>query len=248
MDINILNGDALTERMEAAGFDQLIVCREVLIDGPVDAANIDELWKIRAAYIAKSIGEAQEKYYEYVVTELDKLKGIQPGSNINLWFGDDLFCQTNLWFLVNYLDQLGLAGSLYRVFPIIKPGEYRWGEFGNLDPGDLGESYDARVAFTKKDIELAKKLWKAYSTHDLATLQSLSVTQTDVFHDLDIVVQAHIDRFAKPGELGRPEKALKDILDSGVTNFNNIFPAFYNREGIYGFGDIQVKSILANMK
>lgn len=248
MDTNILNGDALVDRMEAAGFGQLIVCREALIDGPVDAANMDEFWKIRAAFIADNFEPEQENYYDYVVAEFDKLKEIQPGSNINLWFGDDLFCQANLWFLVHYLDQLGLSRSLYRVFPIIKTGAGRWNEFGGLDPGDFGESYDARVAFTKNDVELAKKLWKAYSTHDLETLQSLAATPTEVFHDLDIVVQAHIDRFPNPGELSRPEKTLKELMDGGITGFNNIFPAFFNREGIYGFGDSQVKTILDNMK
>lgn len=245
MDTNILNGDALIDRMEAAGFEQLIVCREALIDGPVNAANMDEFWKMRAAWLSS---EEEYEYYDYAVTEFDKLKEITPGSNINLWFGDDLFCQANLWFLVDYLDQLGLAQSLYRVFPIIKQGAGRWSEFGGLDAGDMGESYDARVAFTKNDVALAKKLWKAYSTHDLEGLRSLSATPTDVFHDLELVVQAHIDRFPKPGELGRPERILKEIMDSGVTDFNKLFPAFFTREGIYGFGDTQVKSILANLK
>lgn len=248
MDTNILNGGALVDRMEAAGFGQLIVYREALIDGPVNAPNIDEFWKQRAAYLADSPEPEHENYYDYVVAEFDKLKEITPGSNINLWFGDDLFCQANMWFLVTYLDQLGLAGALYRVFPIIKQGQGRWNEFGGLDAGDFGESYDARVAFTKNDVDLVKKLWKAYSAHDLAALQSLANTPTEVIHDLDLVVQAHIDRFPKEGELSRPEKTLKEIMDSGVTGFRNIFPAFNNREGIYGFGDVQVQHILANMK
>jgi hypothetical protein len=65
---------------------------------------------------------------------------------------------------------------------------------------------------------------------------------------LEKVVQAHIDRFPKAGELGRPERILKEIMDSGITDFNKLFPVFFKREGIYGFGDTQVKSILANLK
>jgi hypothetical protein len=248
MDTNILNGDALIDRMEAAGFGNLISCREALIDGPVNATSMDEFWKMRAAFIEDIFEEEEVKYYDHVVTEFDKMKEIAPGSNINLWFGDDLFCQANLWFVVNYLDQLGLSGNLYRVFPIIKFGEDRWAEFGNLDPGDFGESYDARMAFTKHDVVLAENLWNAYAAGNFKTLQALSTTPTDVFHDLDKVVQAHIDRFPQSGELSRPEKTLKEIMDSGVTDFSKIFPAFFNREGIYGFGDVQVKGILANMK
>jgi hypothetical protein len=247
METHILNGDAMIDRMEAAGFEQLIVCRECLVDGPVNAQDMDTFWKIRAAFIEDNIEADEEKYYEYAVKEFEKMKAIQSGSEINCWFGDDLFCQANLWFVVNYLDSLSLSDHLYRVFPIIKEELGRWAEYGGLKPDDLRQSYEARVAFTAKDVELAKNLWSAYAANELGTLQSLAATKTNVFHDLDKVVQAHVDRFAKPGELSRPEKVLKEIMDSGVTDFNKLFPIFFKKEGIYGFGDVQVKKLLVNL-
>ena len=231
----------MTDRMEAAGFDQLIVCRECLIDGPVNAPDMDTFWEMRAAYIEDNVEEDNGKYFDYAVKEFEKLKAIPRGSDINCWFGDDLFCQANLWFIVNYLDELGLSDHLFRVFPIIKEENGRWADYGGLGPKDFRQSYEARVAFTVKDVELAKNLWSAYAVNDLDALQSLAATETNVFHDLDKVVQAHVDRFAKPGELSRPEKALKEIIDSGVTDFNKLFPIFFKKEGIYGFGDVQVK-------
>lgn len=248
METHILNGDALTDRMDAAGFENFIVCREALIDGPVNATDINEFWKMRAGFIADNLDTETDKYFEYVVTEFDKLKEVPVYSRVNLWFGDDLFCQANCWFIVNYLDQLGLSGSLYRVFPIIKSQQQRWYEFGGLSAHDFRKSYELRVPFGTGDVTLAKNLWKAYSTNDLDTLQSLASTPTEVFHDLDEVVQAHIERYPPEGELSRPERTLKEIMNSGLTDFRHIFPAFNNREGIYGFGDTQVKNILANMK
>lgn len=247
METHILNGDALIDRMKAAGFDQLIVCRECLVDGPVNAPDIEAFWKIRAAFIDDSVEEDNGKYFDYAVKEFEKMKAIAPGSEINCWFGDDLFCQANLWFVVNYLDSLGLSDRLYRVFPVIKEKLGRWAEYGGLDPDDFRQSYEARVAFTAKDVELAKNLWSAYAANDLDTLLSLAATKTNVFHDLDKVVQAHVDRFAKHGELSRPEKVLKEIMDSGVTDFNKLFPLFFKKEGIYGFGDVQVKKLLVNL-
>lgn len=248
METNILNGDALIERMEAAGFQPLIVCRECLIDGPADGKTIAEFWHQRSQFIADSLEAEREMYYDHVVTEYDKLRDIPADSKINLWFGDDLFCQANLWFTVSYLHELGLSRSLYRVFPIIKKEEEHWNEFGNLTPDELRHSYDARVPFSDKEVSLTRHLWQAYSRNDLEHLQLLSTTPSNVFQDLDKVVQAHIDRFAKPGELSRPERTLKEIIESGETDFSKIFPAFFRREGIYGFGDIQVKNLLANIK
>lgn len=244
METHILNGDALTDRMVAAGFKNLVVCRECLIDGPVNAPDMKTFWKQRAEFLNDE--EHDGIYFEYAVSEFEKLKAIEPGNEVNLWFGDDLFCQANLWFLVNYLDELG-ARNLYRVFPVIKEENGRWAEYGGLDVNDFRESYAARVAFSKNDIKLAKDLWAAYVANDLETLQKLAATKTNVFHDLDKVVQAHVERFAKPGELSRPEKVLKEIMDSGVTDFNKLFPIFFKKEGIYGFGDVQVKKLLVNL-
>ncbi len=226
METNILNGDALLERMEAAVFQPLIVCRECLIDGPADAGSISAFWHQRANFIAESLDADREMYYDHVVIEYEKLREIPVDSKINLWFGDDLFCQANLWFTVSYLHELGLARSLYRVFPIVKKEEERWNEFGGLTPEELRDCYNNRVPFTDNDVSLTRHLWQAYSRKDLEHLQLLATTPTHVFQDLDKVVQAHIDRFAKPGELSRPERTLKEIIESGETDFNKIFPAF----------------------
>jgi hypothetical protein len=246
METHILNGDALIDRMVAAGFDNLIVCREALIDGPVEAPDLSEFYRLRASWLAEE-GE-QDKYYNYVVSEFDKLKELSPGSAINLWFGDDLFCQVNLWFIINYLEQSGRAGSLFRIFPLIRSEQERWNEFGGLSPEEFRTSYESRVALTKSDVALAENLWNAYVAGNFKTLQSLSKDSTNAFHDLDKVVQAHIERFPREGELSRPEHTLKEIMNSGITDFNHIFPAFFRREGIYGFGDDQVRNILANLK
>lgn len=240
MEIHILNGDALIDRMKAAGFENLIVCREALVEGPIDAIDINDFWKIRAAYLVDE--EEPRNYFDYVVSEFNKLKEIPADAPINLWFGDDLFCQANLWFLINYLEQLGRASTLFRVFPLIRNEQGRWNEFGGLGPNEFRASYENRVALTRADVALAENLWNAYAAGNLKTLQSLSATPTHAFHDLEKVVQAHIDRPE------RPQRVLQEIMDSGVTDFNKLFPAFFKREGIYGLGDTQVKNILANMK
>lgn len=245
MEIHILNGEALTDRMQAAGFTGLTVARECLIDGPVQSTSFTDFWNTRAEYISKMFGDDKQSYYDLTVSEFEKLKTVDKDSSIHVWFGDDLFCQANMWFTITWLQHIGLTENLYRVFPLIAEGAYRWGEFGNLTPADLKESYYRKVRFTDKDVQLALNLWTAYSNSDFEQLKKISVTPTDCFHDLEAVVQAHIDRFPPKGMLGRPEKALKEIIDSGITGFGELFQKFFNSEGgIYGFGDDQVKHLL----
>jgi hypothetical protein len=239
MEIHILNGDAMIDRMQSAGFTGLIVMRECLIEGPVQAASLEDFWNIRTAFISEGIEADKKMYYDHVVTELKKLQQVYKDAVVNLWFGDDLFCQANMWFIIHYLHDLGLT-NLYRVFPKILNGN-RWGDYGGHTPADFKACYADRVALTADDITLAKKLWTAYATGNLAELKKLSLTISASFHDLEEVVQAHIDRFPQPG---RPGKVLKEIMNFGITEFKDIFPAFNRKEGIYGFGDDQVKRIL----
>jgi hypothetical protein len=43
--------------------------------------------------------------------------------------------------------------------------------------------------------------------------------------------------------LGRPEKLVKALIETKSNDFNVIFEAFSKQEGIYGFGDLQLRSI-----
>ena len=246
MEVHILNGDALIDRMQAAGFDNLIVCRECLIDGPVKAATLEQFWHQRADFLSET-DEDEQYYHQHVKTEFEKLQQIPSTAVIHVWFGDDLFCQANMWFTIDFLQRFQPNLPVYRVFPTIKNEQYRWHEFGGLTVNDFKTCYDTRVQFTPADIDLACTLWKAYSGQDLVVLKAVSQTPSHCFRFLEEVVQAHIDRFPAAGALGRPEQTLKEIMQSGITDFSKLFPAFSNREGIYGFGDDQVKNMLAKI-
>lgn len=245
-ELHILNGDALTDTIIAAGFPHYVVMRECLIDGPVNFNSLSALYKARANFLSP---ENEDEYYNHVVKELDRLEMVSKDISIVLWFEDDLFCQANMWFVLHYLNNLGLTKAVYRVFPKILQNYHRWGGFGRHNENDLIEAYQHKVQLTDADIELGKNLWKAYSTGDFEQLQVLAQTSTQAYHDLPDVVQAHIERFPQAGQQGRPERLLQKIMDRGINNFSDLFREFFSSEGgIYGFGDDQVKNILERMK
>ena len=86
-------------------------------------------------------------------------------------------------------------------------------------------------------------MWKAYKNGNLEALTNLSKHQSAAFPYLEEVVKAHVDRFPKDGTKGRPEKVIEDITKNISTDFHKVFEEFWNRESIYGFGDIQLKSL-----
>jgi Domain of unknown function (DUF1835) len=237
---HVLNGDCLAEQLKETKINQdFIVCRECLIEGDVFANNLADFWIIRAKFIA----ESYKQYYEKTVKELEKLTNLPDNSEVCLWFENDLFCQTNMWFVITLLsNQTSL--KLYRVFPIIENKAEIWKGFGQAATEKLEEAYAKKVLFKPQDIELGLNLWHAFQKGDLKELKALSKQQSDCFEYLEEVCQAHIDRFPLDNSLSRPEKVLKEIMKIQPNDFNSIFAKFSEQEGIYGFGDLQIKRIL----
>lgn len=239
---HVLNGDCLAEQLRQTAVNQdFIICRECLIEGNVKADNLDDFWKIRADFIIESYHETVKGYFEKVVKEFKKLSNLPQNSDICLWFENDLFCQVNMWFVLSLFVKQSKM-KVFRVFPIIENGEL-WKGFGSANTESIEKSFSSKVQFEQKDIDLGVYLWEAYQKNDFKQLKELSKIKSNCFEHLEEVCQAHIDRFPTDNSLGRPEQLIKDILESKPMEFYEVFQKFSEKEGIYGFGDLQIKSI-----
>jgi hypothetical protein len=246
--IHVLNGDALLEKLAPLKLKgEFVVCRECLMDGPVSSEINDDFWQRRAKFIRSTFDADGESYNSLVVKEFEKLAELNESHNICLWFENDLFCQTNLWFCINFLQEVNAQHVLTRVFPLSRSIDPGWNGFGPLTTEDLLYSYEQRIMLTHDDREWAQKMWRAFASGDEESLIILSANETAAFQEVKEVVNAHIDRRVNfPGE-GRPHRALHKIMQEGRNTFPEIFQEFSRREGIYGFGDSQVKKMLEAM-
>ena len=241
--VHILNGDALAEKLlDTAINGDFIVCRECLIEGDVTAETLEDFYASRARFLHETYKVPEEKYFKTSVSEFDKISNLPPGSEICLWFVDDLFCQANMWFVLSLLKNRQQV-KVYRISPVIPLGEDNWKGFGLSTPEMLIEAYSKRILMTSEDIHLADDLWTAYKNNDFAKLRELSRQPSKSFHYLEVVCQAHIDRFPSDHSLGRPERTALEIVETVSREFNPAFAEFSRREGIYGFGDLQFKKI-----
>lgn len=245
---HVLNGDCLAEQLRQTKINgNVIICRECLIEGNLDADNMADFWEVRAKFIAETYHVSTKEYFYKTVNELQKLGQVPDHSTVCLWFENDLFCQTNMWFIISIL-----AGNptlkMYRVFPIIEKESDIWKGFGMANAANLEQAYSARIKFKAADIQLGENLWNAYKHNDLETLHRLAAYQSDCFEFLEEVCKAHIERFPRGNALGRPQKAIKEIIESKSNDFEAVFSAFLDKEGVYGFGDLQVKNIYDKQK
>jgi hypothetical protein len=240
---HILNGDALTDRFVATGLrGEILVAREALISGPLDGNTLDEFYETRASYHSN---EDKNFYPSYAVSQFEKMLAAPNDSEFNLWFGYDLFCQVNMWFILSLLNDMPVSKEVYTVYPSHLKSEDVWKDFGGATATVLLDCFNNRIAFDEDDILLGKKLWFAFKDNDLIELERLSNESSDCFPYLKEVCRAHIERY--PFGNGRPERVIEEIISTGHSDFSTVFRRFFEREGIYGFGDVQLKEIYDNV-
>lgn len=243
MMVHILNGDALADTFNKSGIHgEVIICREALIDGPVASDNPDDFWDGRMRYIEQDFDGPPDEYQRKVRYEFDKISGLDPDHDIFLWFEHDLFCQTNMWFIISLLNKIGLT-RIYRVSPLPKLNT-QWQGFGRHAEDDLRTCLANRVSFFEGDLKLGGDLWDAFRKGDLDALRFLSGSVSPCFPRLEEICNAEIDRKKN----ARPVKVLKEIISKGYTEFSDIFNQFSQREAIYGFGDAQVDLMLKALR
>lgn len=240
---HILNGDHLAASLKAAGIPGIpLICRESLLEGPLYATNLNDFWQLRANYHAQRQLEDAPAYLKHSVTEFEKIIHIPAGAEVNLWFGNDLFCQVNLWFIVSLLSHRSDL-RLYRVFPNPVDQFGTCKGFESLSPEAAIRLLQSKTELHESDVQLAAALWQATAQHNLEALNRLSAVETPAFPFLQSVCKAHTDRFPENNLLSRPQRVMQEILEKKQLDFWTAFHEFAQREPIYGFGDLQLRPI-----
>ena len=144
---HILNGDCLAEQLaEAMLNENHIVFRECLIEGPFLGDTLLDFWENRAKFFSERYKVTNAEFWARTVSEFEKISEIPAGSEVCLWFENDLFCQANLWFLnSNLAERKDL--KIYRVFPQIKIAAGKWKGFGVSTKEDLMLAFGSKNPF-----------------------------------------------------------------------------------------------------
>ena len=239
MILHVLPGDSLAEEFKKTGIEgEIVVCRECLVTGDKSGTTLDEFWDRRSNFIALEYGGDPIEYQENVAYELERLIGLSKGSEVNLWFEYELFCQVNMWFCLDLLKNSEAA--VFRVEPLNASPDDIWKGFGKFDAAELANCYDGRTQFSEEDIDTGSRLWNAFRDDNAAELLRLGEYRSPCFPFLKEVCEAAavID--------SRPIDIVRQIKNDGKNEIETVFPEFQKRAGVYGFGDLQVEHLLRN--
>jgi len=232
---HILNGDALQEQLPKEIDANQIIMRECLIEGPLSANNFNAFIHLRSNYLANTYPEVPASYYEeQVVPEFKKMLEIPDASRVYLWFEDDVFCQTNLWFLLHVLKQKQL--QLY----LIRPKAHTPYSFAGLLQHEFIEVAENPIALN--EVTKLSQLWEYYKQQDWEQLVQLAENLEYKYPFIKPAAEALIARIPTQNTLGKPKASLQQITKELPTQeFGPIFKEFCKREAIYGYGDLQVR-------
>ena len=236
---HVLPGDAVAGEFRKTEIEgDVIVFRECLITGDVSGDDLDQFWERRANFLALEYGEDPIQYQETVAYEVERLLGLPPDAEVNLWFEYELFCQANMWFCLDLLRNF--KGRVNRVEPLNAAPDNIWEGFGKHNASDLESCFEARTQFTGEDIALGSKLWDAFRRRDAAELLLLGESRSPCFPFLREVCEAAADVDFRPAQIAG------ELKSAGMTEIETAFPEFQKRAGVYGFGDLQVARLLDN--
>jgi hypothetical protein len=243
--LHILNGDSLAFQFPTDIHGEKAITRECLVDGPVEAHSLEELWVVRDQFLSSYYDNDPERnYFKTVVPEFEKILTVAKDTKIYCWFELDLFCQVNFWFVMHLLEKH--KGEVYLVLP--EKADLRLG-FAELNERQLEEHYRNAKLLTKNEREVIGNLWKMFQAHHIDEAMTLS---KQVSHELPFLlpaVQAWKDSIPHGEYPGKPKATIIEIIkDLGTDEFPKVFREFKNRIPIYGFGDLQVKRLLDEIK
>jgi len=246
--LHILNGDALLEffptESQIAG--ERLIFRDCLIEGPTDVfEDLSDFLMSRASYLNEQYGAEVDLHLQHFYHLIKALNDAAVEDEIVLWFEDDVFCQTNMWYSIFLL--IHQCSSTKRNISWVRSTSMKYG-FAALDQQGLVNAFDSRIKLKTEEMLTLSALWRAYAKKDYSGMRGLFHKARKIDPVFDDVIQATLDTnlINEQTKRNRPDQRMYEILKvlgDEKKHFGKVFNLFSEQEAIYGYGDAQVKRI-----
>jgi hypothetical protein len=236
--LHLVNGDATRAQLDPMALPgNVLVWRDILVEGPVDASlDIAALAARRAPWLARRLGIPADRYVDGARAQAAGLARAVDHNEIVLWFEQDLFCVANLAFLASWLRRSRHTGRVSLIFPVEALGE--------TDRERLAALYADRRPFTPDAIAHAAAWWDAYVSTDPRAFDAIPAGPLPF---LAAAGRLHCARFPwTPTGLGAVEAAALAVLEDAPRPFAEVFRDASRDERMrgHGIGDVQLAGYL----
>src|ERR1700674_4837551 len=249
--LHIHNGDsAANVAKESSLPGEHFAFRESLITGPAPSGLSTNEWRsVRARHLSEAYGVDLQECERELRDQEKKLASVEDHEEVVLWFEHDLFCQTNLLYLLNWLAQEDTGNTKLSLICIGEfPGKENFRGLGELNAEQMASLFPGRQQVTSPRLKLAELAWQAYCSPDPTEIEEVVESDTSLLPLLGPALQAHLRRFpSTKNGLGNIESKGLELIQAGLKTFIDVFPRFGDTESIYGLGDTQFWLALRRM-
>ncbi len=242
--LHIHNGDSAAEtakRSEVPG--EHLAWREALVCGPAPGGlSAEEFREVRARHLAEAYAVDLEKCRTELREQEEAVAGFSDHDEVVLWFEQDLFCEIQLIYLLDWFANRELGDTKLSLICIAEfPGLPSFRGLGELNEAQLASLFPERQRVSAAQLELGSKAWTAYSSSNPKDIESLLESDLSSLPFLKDAFSKHLRRFpSTENGLGRIGNVSLNLITKGFANFRSLFPAFIRSEPEYGFGDAQL--------
>ena len=222
MIVHIHPGSVLLDHIAAADIEgDALEWSECLLFGPTPRDG--DWYEVRARALAELSGEAGPYRQRLEAQDRALAQAAADADNeLVMWFGPELFCQTNL---IAVLARIGQRPRVSLISPGDLPGKPRGCTVSYLDADELRAAFAVRSPALAPQFDLAARAWDAWRADD----QRKALGEL-LEYDLSALphLSAAVERWLL--EPARTDEVIDAALRKGVRDWNQIFREVQNAE------------------
>lgn len=215
---------------------------DVLMDGPITNGLEDASdWTARAAWLDARLGIPKADYLVAHARIERALRAATQADEVVVWSEEDLFCQTNLAYLLHRLRATGANVSL------VCPPTVR---LGRVPSADYHELFLQRAPVDAARFEAATTAWRAIASQDPRDVERAAANLDATAPGVAAALRLHLARYPSTRNgLGALDDALLDTVRQHPGKFRDVFQHATKRPDVhaYGIGDAQAHARLRHM-
>lgn len=250
--LHITNGDSFTHRMQGSKLvtGEFLTWREMLCEGPTEIeVETEGSIKKRETFLKKYYRIPPSDYEIKFISELKKLDNLETYDEIILWFEYDLFCHINMIAAISLLLRKKIKDiPVYLVCSGRIEHEKKLFGLCELSDAQLKSQYQNKTLLTLDDLELAAHIWTLYCESKPQKIAG-QIKIDSSFEYLSICLRAHLQRFPNmlTGLNVLEHNILEMIHNYQIKNIKQLMGYALEYQGYYGYGDMQMKRVLARL-
>lgn len=243
MFLSITNGDSVIHGFREAALEgDYLSWADLLYEGPVSRATLEELSPIRARFLADVGWATYDEALARFSARNQILKSFRKYTEVVLWFEHDLTDQLQLiqilhWFGSQDLKETRLSLVSINAFPGVTP----FYGLGQLTGKQLSELFPHRRPVTEEQLSLGRDAWEAFCAPEPAALLNLLTRDLSALGFLKDALRRLLEEYPSLSNgLSRTERQILFAVAAGAQRRVDIYQASQKAEKARFMGDSSV--------